>query len=127
MILSYFNQTLAAHGTPSVTIVGHSLSAAIALFDGIYFRGYLYPSVNVRVIGYGMPRAGNQEVANWVDKHLVSGQVTHINASTTRRTPSQFYLACFLRFHHPAGEIYLTVVGIWESCPGERCLSLSPA
>ena len=123
MILSYFNQTLAAHGTPSVTIVGHSLSAAIALFDGIYFRGYLYPSVNVRVIGYGMPRAGNQEFANWVDKHL-SGQVTHIN---NQEDPVPVLPSMFLRFHHPAGSIHITGVGIWESCPGERCLSLSPA
>ena len=123
-ILSYVNQTLVAHGASSVTIVGHSLGAAIALLDGVYLRDQLDKSVNVRVIGYGMPRVGNQNFANWVDKHL-SGQVTHIN---NQLDPVPILPSMFLGFHHPAGEVHITGVGTWESCPGERLsLSFSPA
>ncbi|KAI9458355.1 lipase [Lactarius psammicola] len=77
-ILSHVQQTLSAHGASSVTVVGHSLGAALSLLDGVYLRLHLSTSVNVRVIGYGMPRVGNQDFANWVDSHL-GGHVTHIN------------------------------------------------
>ncbi len=41
--------------TTSVTVVGHSLGAAIALLDGVYLDLQL-PTASVSVISYGMPR-----------------------------------------------------------------------
>ncbi|KAF8258663.1 lipase class 3 family protein [Lactarius quietus] len=100
-ILSYVEQALSAHGTSSVTVVGHSLGAALALLDGVYLRDQLSPNVSVRVVSYGMPRVGNQDFANWVDSNL-SEQVTHINNE-----------------EDPIPIVHITDSGLWESCPGQ--------
>jgi predicted lipase len=117
-ILSAVQQTLSAHDSTSVTVVGHSLGAALALLDGLYLRIQLGTSVNVRVVGYGMPRVGNQAFANWVDSNL-SGQVTHIN---NEEDPIPIVPGRFLGFHHASGEVHITDSGTWEICPGELFL-----
>ncbi|KAH9169451.1 lipase class 3 family protein [Lactarius sanguifluus] len=92
-ILSAVQQTLSAHGASSVTVVGHSLGAALSLLDGVYLRLHLSTGVTVRVVGYGMPRVGNQDFANWVDSSW---------ASTT-----------------PRAKVHITDSGVWENCPGQ--------
>ncbi|KAH9169452.1 Alpha/Beta hydrolase protein [Lactarius sanguifluus] len=98
-IISYVQQTLSVHGASSVTVVGHSLGAALSLLDGLYLRFHLNATVNVQVIDYGMPRVGNKAFAHWVDTHL-SGQVTHIN---NRSDPVPILPPRFLGFHHASG------------------------
>jgi len=120
-ILSYVQQTLSAHNASSVTVVGFSLGAALSLLDGVYLRLHLSSSVSVRVIGYGMPRVGNQDFADWVDSHL-GGQVTHIN---NREDPIPIIPDRSLGFHHASGEVHITDSGSWENCPGELFSSLS--
>ncbi len=119
-ILSAVQQTLSVHGGASVTVVGHSLGAALSLLDGVYLRIHLSTSVSVRVVGYGMPRVGNQDFADWVDSHL-GGQVTHIN---NRENPIPIVPGRFLGFHHASGEVHITDDGTWENCPGELFSSL---
>ncbi|KAI9440881.1 lipase [Lactarius indigo] len=114
-ILSAVQQTLSAHSTSSVTVVGHSLGAALALLDGVYLRLHLDSAVNVRVIGYGMPRVGNRAFANWVDS-LLSGQVTRIN---NREDPVPIVPDELLGYRHASGEVHITDSGKWESCPGQ--------
>ncbi|KAH8989451.1 lipase [Lactarius akahatsu] len=114
-ILYFVEETLLAYDASSVTVVGHSLGAALALLDGVYLRIQLSSSVNVQVIGYGMPRVGNQDFANWVDGYL-GGQVTHIN---NREDPIPIVPGRFLGFHHVSGEVHITDSGTWESCPGQ--------
>ncbi|KAH9055746.1 Alpha/Beta hydrolase protein [Lactarius vividus] len=106
-------KTLSVHGASSVIVVGHSLGAALSLLDGLSFRSHLNATVNVRVIGYGMPRVGNKAFADWVDSQL-GGQVTHIN---NRRDPVPILPPRFLGFHHASGEVHITDSGTWESCP----------
>ena len=60
-----------------------------------------------------MPRVGNQDFANWVDRNL-SGQVTHIN-----KEPIPILSPMFSGFVHASGEIHITDFGAWENCPGE--------
>ncbi|KAH9017205.1 lipase class 3 family protein [Lactarius pseudohatsudake] len=114
-ILSAVQQTLSAHGTSSVTVVGHSLGAALALLDGLYLRLHLNATVKVRVIGYGMPRVGNQAFADWVDAHL-SGQVTRIN---NREDAVPIVPDRLLGYRHASGEVHITDSGLWENCPGQ--------
>ncbi|KAI9458354.1 lipase [Lactarius psammicola] len=115
-ILSAVQQTLSAHGGASVTVVGHSLGAALSLLDGVYLRIHLSTGVNVRVIGYGMPRVGNQDFANWVDSHL-GGQVTHIN---NREDPIPIVPGMSLGFHHASGEVHITDSG--QDDPSTLCV-----
>ena len=122
-ILSAVQQTLSAHGSASsVTVVGHSLGAALALLDGLYLSLNL-PNAEVRVIGYGMPRVGNQAFANWVDSSRLSGQVTHIN---NKKDPVPILPGRSLGYHHASGEVHITGSGAWENCPGEASFFSPP-
>ncbi|KAG6860466.1 hypothetical protein C0995_010757, partial [Termitomyces sp. Mi166 len=75
LILSAVQTAISAHEATKVTIVGHSLGAAIALLDGVYLSLHL-DGVTFITIGYGLPRVGNQAFANYVDAHV---SLTHIN------------------------------------------------
>ncbi|KAF8882766.1 Alpha/Beta hydrolase protein [Gymnopilus junonius] len=101
-----------------VTIVGHSLGAAIALLDGVYLPLHI-SGVTFQVIGYGTPRVGNQDFANYVDAHL---SFTHINnkediVPIVPANRSEF--RSFLGYHHPSGEVHIMDNGEWVSCPGQ--------
>ncbi|KAI0695407.1 lipase [Cerioporus squamosus] len=88
-VLAAVNKAITKFGTNKVTVTGHSL-------------------------GYGMPRVGNQEFANYVDRHPIS--VTHINNNEdiVPILPEEF-----LGFHHPSGEIHIVDSDTWRSCPGQ--------
>ncbi|KIM35591.1 hypothetical protein M413DRAFT_79247 [Hebeloma cylindrosporum] len=111
-ILAAVKTTIAAHAATKVTIVGHSLGAAIALLDGVYLPLHI-SGVSFKVIGYGMPRVGNQAFADYVDAHL---SLTHIN---NRMSFLSFQARRFLGYHHPSGEVHIMDNGQWVSCPGQ--------
>ncbi|KAF8164407.1 lipase class 3 family protein [Pholiota molesta] len=111
-ILSAVQTTIRTHSATVVTIVGHSLGAAIALLDGVYLPLHI-SGVRFRVIGYGLPRVGNQAFADYVDVHLA---LTHVNnkEDTIPIVPGRF-----LGYHHPSGEVHIMDSGSWVSCPGQ--------
>ena len=73
----------------------------------------------MRVVGYGMPRVGNQDFANFVDGNL-GGFVTHIN---NQEDPVPIVPGRFLGFHHASGEIHIQDPGAWGACPGASRLT----
>ncbi|GLB41590.1 putative alpha beta-hydrolase [Lyophyllum shimeji] len=111
-ILAAVQQAITAHGATRVTVVGHSLGAAIALLDGVYLNLHL-PGITVTTIGYGQPRVGNQAFADYVDGHF---SVTHIN---NKEDYIPILPGQFLGYHHPSGEIHIQDSGAWVSCPGQ--------
>ncbi|KAM6497181.1 lipase class 3 family protein [Amanita muscaria] len=111
-VLSAAKSALSTHGATSVTVVGHSLGAAIALLDSVYLPLHL-PGVSFTTVTYGMPRVGNQAFANYVDSHL---KLTHVN---NKKDPIPIVPGRFLGYHHPSGEVHITTTGPWESCPGQ--------
>ncbi|KAF8887329.1 lipase class 3 family protein [Infundibulicybe gibba] len=111
-ILAAVRTAIAAHSATHVTIVGHSLGAAIALLDGVYLPLHI-PGATFTTIGYGMPRVGNQAFANYVDAHL---SLTHIN---NREDIVPIVPGRFLGYHHPSGEVHIQDSGAWVSCPGQ--------
>ena len=113
-ILSAVQNTLSTKGLSSVTVVGHSLGAALALLDGVFFSLQLPENVTVKVTSYGMPRVGNQAFADFVDSQL-SGRVTHVN---NQEDPVPVLPGEFLGFHHPSGEVHILDSGAWDACPG---------
>ncbi|EIN06264.1 alpha/beta-hydrolase [Punctularia strigosozonata HHB-11173 SS5] len=112
-VLAAVKKTMSAHGTTSVTMVGHSLGAAIALIDSVFLPLHLPSSTTFRVIGYGMPRVGNQEFADYIDSH---NGVTHIN---NKEDEVPILPGRFLGFHHPSGELHIQDSESWLSCPGQ--------
>ncbi|KAJ3512952.1 hypothetical protein NLJ89_g3222 [Agrocybe chaxingu] len=110
-VLTAVRTALQDSGLNNVTVVGHSLGAALALLDSIYLPLFL-PSVSFRMIGYGMPRVGNQDFASYVDGHV---DVTHVNNKEdfVPTLPGRL-----LGFHHPQGEKHIQDDLSWVSCPG---------
>jgi hypothetical protein len=111
-ILAAVQTTIAAHSATAVTIVGHSLGAAIALLDGVYLPLHI-SGVSFRVVTYGMPRVGNQAFANYVDAHL---DLTHIN---NKEDFVPILPGEFLGYVHPSGEVHIMDNNQWVSCPGQ--------
>ncbi|KAL0953903.1 hypothetical protein HGRIS_005070 [Hohenbuehelia grisea] len=112
-ILAAVQKALSAHSSNQVTLVGHSLGAALALLDAVYLPLHL-PGVSFKTVGYGMPRVGNQAFADYVDSHVTS--LTRIN---NREDPVPILPGRFLGFHHPSGEVHIQDSGVWDSCPGQ--------
>ncbi|KAF8817628.1 lipase class 3 family protein [Phlegmacium glaucopus] len=111
-ILSAVKTAIATHSATHVTIVGHSLGAAIALLDGVYLPLHI-SGVSFKMIGYGMPRVGNQAFADYIDAHL---SVTHIN---NKKDVVPILPGRLLGYHQPSGEIHIMENDQWVSCPGQ--------
>ncbi|KJA28316.1 hypothetical protein HYPSUDRAFT_33656 [Hypholoma sublateritium FD-334 SS-4] len=111
-ILSAVQSTIKAHSATTVTLVGHSLGAAIALLDLVYLPLHI-SGVSFKAITYGMPRVGNQAFANFVDANRV---LTHIN---NKEDIVPIVPGLFLGYHHPSGEVHIMDNNQWVSCPGQ--------
>jgi len=117
-VLAAVQKAISSYGAKQVTIVGHSLGAAIALLDSVYLPLHI-SGVSFRTIGYGMPRVGNQAFADYVDAHL---SLTHIN---NKKDFVPILPGRFLGYHHPSGEVHIEESGAWASCPGQDNTSTS--
>ena len=58
-VLSAVKSALSANSANSVTVVGHSLGAAIALLDTLYLRLQLPSSTSVKMVSYASPRVSS--------------------------------------------------------------------
>ncbi|KAF8141368.1 Alpha/Beta hydrolase protein [Boletus edulis] len=112
-VLAAVQQTMSEYGTTSVTMVGHSLGAAISLLDSVYLPLWLPAGTTFKTITYGLPRVGNQAFANYVDANL---HLTHIN---NEEDPIPICPGMFLGFVHPSGEVHIEDSGEWASCAGQ--------
>jgi len=111
-ILSAVQIAIADHSATQVTIVGHSLGAAIALLDLVYLPLHI-SDISFQMIGYGMPRVGNQEFADYVDAHL---DVIHIN---NKKDFVPIIPGRGLGYHHPSGEVHIKENNQWVACSGQ--------
>ncbi|KAG1863549.1 Alpha/Beta hydrolase protein [Suillus subalutaceus] len=112
-VLAAVESAMSTYSTTSVTMVGHSLGAAITLLDSVYLPLWLPAGTTFTTIGYGLPRVGNQAFANYVDANL---HLTHIN---NEEDPIPICPGMFLGFVHPAGEVHIEDSGEWAACPGQ--------
>ncbi|KAI0741326.1 alpha/beta-hydrolase [Daedaleopsis nitida] len=113
-VLAAVQTALSDNGAEKVTVVGHSLGAAIALLDTVFLQLQLPNTTSVRAVVYGMPRVGNQAFANYVDALPTS--ITHIN---NKQDPVPILPPILLGFRHPSGEIHIDKSGNWLACPGQ--------
>lgn len=70
-------KAIANSGFKTVTIVGHSLGGALALLDSIYLPTFV-PNVAYSLVTFGMPRVGNQALADYIDKNYLHLNVIRI-------------------------------------------------
>jgi hypothetical protein len=113
-ILAAVQRTMAAHSATSVTIVGHSLGAALALIDAVYLPLHLPSTTRFKMVGYGMPRVGNPAFAQYLDAHFAD--LTHVN---NKEDVVPILPGRFLGFQHPHGEVHITDSNVWEACAGD--------
>jgi len=112
-VLAAVQKGMSQFGATKVTIVGHSLGAALSLLDSVYLPLHLPAGTTFMSVMYGMPRVGNPAFANWVDGHE---HLTHIN---NKKDPIPIVPGRFLGFAHPAGEVHIMADNSWVSCPGQ--------
>ncbi|KAF8555827.1 alpha/beta-hydrolase [Imleria badia] len=112
-ILSSVQTAMSKYATNSVTLVGHSLGAALSLLDSVYLPLWLPAGTTFQTILYGLPRVGNQAFADYVDANL---HVTHIN---NLKDPIPILPGMLLGYVHPSGEVHITKSGEWAACPGQ--------
>jgi len=114
-VLAAVQSTMTTHSAMHVTLVGHSLGAAITLLDSIYLPLHLPAGTTFKTVGYGTPRVGNQAFANYVDAQLGT-TLTRIN---NKEDFVPILPGMFLGYHHPSGEVHIQDSGVWDSCPGQ--------
>lgn len=69
-VLAAVKGVFAAHSISHVTLVGHSLGAAIATIDGVYLQLALPVGTTFKHVIHGSPRVGNQQFADYIDAHV---------------------------------------------------------
>ncbi|KJA19614.1 hypothetical protein HYPSUDRAFT_204495 [Hypholoma sublateritium FD-334 SS-4] len=111
-VLAAVQLALKQSGLNQVTLVGHSLGAAITLLDSVCLQLAL-PTVQFRVVSYGMPRVGNQAFATYV-----SGLIGSIDRVNNKQDLVPILPGRFLGFHHVIGEKHIQANNSWVACPG---------
>jgi predicted lipase len=112
------NQVINTHGTSTVTVIGQSLGGALSMLDAVSLRLQLPSNIGVKFIGFGVPRVGNQDWADFVDEKL-PGNITRV---TNQKDPIPTTPGRFLGYHHPSGEIHIqdSGTGVWVVCTGQE-------
>ncbi|KAF9256516.1 alpha/beta-hydrolase [Marasmius fiardii PR-910] len=113
-VLTAVQQALSANSADTVTVVGTSLGAALALVNAVYLRLQLPSAVAVKVISYGSPRVGNKAFADLVDS-LLPGMISFV---TNKKDYVPTFPPQFLGYAHPNGELHIKEDNTWASCPG---------
>ncbi|GJJ11323.1 hypothetical protein Clacol_005555 [Clathrus columnatus] len=131
-VLAAVQTALSLHDTNQITIVGHSLGAALGLLDAVYLPLNLPSGLDFKFVGYGMPRVGNPAFADYLDGrntplplHILLTEaiykanfpdLTHIN---NKEDVVPILPGIFLGFQHPHGEIHIDDNGVWNACAGD--------
>ncbi|KAF9471994.1 alpha/beta-hydrolase [Pholiota conissans] len=112
-VLAAVNTAIQKSGLKEVTMVGHSLGAALSLLESVYLPLFLPSDITFKTIGYGMPRVGNPAFAAFIDKNV---DVTHVNnkEDLVPTLPGRF-----LGFEHPQGEKHIQDDNSWVACSGD--------
>ncbi|PIL28231.1 hypothetical protein GSI_09643 [Ganoderma sinense ZZ0214-1] len=95
--------------------IGHSLGAALAELDTMFF-GLNLPNVYVKSVTYGTPRVGNDKWAGLFDAR-VPDFIRISNKKDPGPVSTQPYE--FFGFRHPHGKIHLAGPAEAYSCPGD--------
>ncbi|KZP08345.1 lipase class 3 family protein [Athelia psychrophila] len=111
-ILAAVQSTMATYSTKKVTLIGHSLGAAISLLDSIYLPLHLPHSTIFKTVVFGLPRVGNGAFADYVDS------VAHLSHVNNKEDPVPILPPRLLGFVHPDGEVHIQDSGVYDNCPG---------
>ncbi|KAF8180842.1 alpha/beta-hydrolase [Pholiota molesta] len=113
-VLAAVQTALQQSSLKKITLVGHSLGAALSLLESVYLPLFVPSDVTFRMIGYGLPRVGNPAFASFIDSNV---DVTHVNnkrggfrTNASREVP---------RIRASSGETHIQDDGSWITCSGD--------
>nr|VWO96219.1 Acetylornithine/succinyldiaminopimelate aminotransferase (ACOAT) (DapATase) (Succinyldiaminopimelate transferase) (EC (EC [Ganoderma boninense] len=121
LVLATVKSALADSGFKKVLVTGHSLGAAVASLDAAMLRMALSEDVAVSSVVFGLPRVGNSEWADLLNKLIPD--FAHV---TNQNDPVPTVPPHFLDFEHPEGELHITQVNnstgaaTMVACPGSE-------
>ncbi|KIM31208.1 hypothetical protein M408DRAFT_15075 [Serendipita vermifera MAFF 305830] len=113
-VLAAVKQASTTYSTKKITVVGHSLGAALATLSAASMKLRLGSGYTFKVVGYGKPRVGNQAWVTWVDNNLTD--LTRVN---NKDDPVPILPGRFLGYVGSQGEIHIQDDNDWASCPGD--------
>ncbi|KAJ6452640.1 alpha/beta-hydrolase [Mycena sanguinolenta] len=106
---------LASTGVKKVLVTGHSLGAALATMTGAMIKDAVDPSVDVSVVGFGLPRGGNPAWADFLDSGV------GVTFMTNQNDPVPVVPPKFTGFQHSSGEVHIVddTQQNFVACPGQ--------
>ncbi|THU88738.1 alpha/beta-hydrolase [Dendrothele bispora CBS 962.96] len=114
-ILAAVEKTMEQFSATHVTVVGHSLGAALALLEMVYLPLHLPSGTTFDLYGYGMPRVGNKAFADYVDANIKTVRRVNNKKDIVPVIPLRL-----MGFQHPSGEKHITESGEWVACSGQE-------
>ncbi|KAF5361733.1 hypothetical protein D9756_002148 [Leucocoprinus leucothites] len=115
-VLSAVKAAMSRFHTSHVTVVGHSLGAAIAMISGVHLKVNLPSTTTFRLVTYGGPRVGNKAFADYIDSHFPNAVFRIVN----KRDIVPVYPPRILGFEHAEGQLHIRDDLSWVSCPGHE-------
>ncbi|KAF7289449.1 Glucan 1,3-beta-glucosidase 3 [Mycena chlorophos] len=104
-ILAAVKTAISTHSATKVTVVGHSLGAALSLLDSVYLPLHI-SGVTFRAILYGLPRVGNPAFATQASVGNIVQRVNN-KADFIPILPFED-----MGYMHPTGEVHIEVCGL---------------
>ncbi|PFH52214.1 hypothetical protein AMATHDRAFT_140728 [Amanita thiersii Skay4041] len=113
-ILPEVKRLMDAHGTKSLTLVGHSLGGALAELDSLFFALNI-PKASIEAVTYGTPRVGNSVFAK-----LIDDKVPNFRRINNKKDVVPIVPDTSLGFMHPKGEVHIVSPGHAFACSGNE-------
>ncbi|KAG1872460.1 alpha beta-hydrolase [Suillus subalutaceus] len=114
IILKEVKSLISQYNAKSVTLIGHSLGAALAEIECVFMALNLPSSIAIKGVTFGTPRVGNPAWAALFDSLVPDFQRINNKKDIVPIVPGRF-----MGFSHVQGEVHILSDGDAVQCPGE--------
>ncbi|PFH44991.1 hypothetical protein AMATHDRAFT_78106 [Amanita thiersii Skay4041] len=112
-VLAAVREAIRDSGFKTVAVVGNSLGGALALISSVHLRLWLSKSMVINTVTYGMPRVGNQEFVDYVNRYRGNTRITNKD-DIVPTLPGRS-----LGYAHADLEVHIVDNNNWVQCDGQ--------